>query len=138
MKFIKQKRINDQNGFLAIIVVIIISVSALIIVQNNANLSLGDLESGFGYSKGEDAMIIAEGCANSVISQIRKDDNYGLSGTINMTLDEGYCTIDVIDGGSDRLIEVSGTVGLYTKKIVIDLTVNNREININSWNTEDF
>jgi hypothetical protein len=130
----KNIKIKKKRGMAAMLIVILVSVSAFIMAQNGAFLSIDELDSGYNYSKGGKAFSITDGCMESVISQIRLDVNYGIGvGIFYLDILDGQCEVEILDSGNDRTITVSGTLDNYTKTIEVGLTVVNRSITINNW-----
>lgn len=125
---------QKNRGFSALLIVIIVSAAALIMSQNSAFLSIGELELGTDYTNGQNSLAVTEGCLESTMSEIRKNSNYGLSGTININILDGVCQIDVVDGGGgNRTIIAVGTKNNFSRSIEVQLTVSNRSITINNW-----
>ena len=124
---------QKNRGFAALLIVVIISVSALIMVKNSAYLSLGELDLGFMFSKKGQALSVVDGCMESTLSQIKEDPNYGLSGTINLATLGGFCTIEISDTLDDRTISVVGGVENYYRNIESNITISAGNIIVNSW-----
>ncbi len=131
-KFSNKKTRINQRGFMAVVVVIVISIVALIMSQNSTKLSLGDLEISYDYAKGEEAVLMAEGCANYTLEQIRKNSNYGLSGNVDLIIKDGHCTIVVTGTGAERTIEVKANIGSYFSEILVELDLNDK-LTITNW-----
>lgn len=129
---------NNQKGLVALVTIVIVSVAALVMALNASYLGLGELDLGYTSSEGGEAFYVADGCMEETLERIRKDTNYGVgAGTINLTVENGSCTIDVLDSGSDRIITVLGTSGDFNKRIEINLTLSGNVISINSWEEKD-
>lgn len=124
-----------QNGIASLLIVIILSVAALIIAVSVSNTGLFELDLGYISQKGEEAFYIADGCMEETLRRIRLDASYGVgAGVINLSLGNSSCTIEVIDpGGSQRKVEVMGTISNYNKKVEAVLTLSGGVITINSW-----
>jgi hypothetical protein len=125
---------SASKGFAAMLTIIIISTAALIMALNASFLGLGELDLGYTASEGGSAFYVADGCMQATLERIRKDTSYGVgSGTINLTVPSGSCTIDIADSGNDRTITVLGTAGDFNSKIEVDLTLSGNVIAVNSW-----
>lgn len=124
---------EKNKGFAALFIVILVSAAALIMAQNSAFLGIGELDSGFVYGKAETAFSVADGCMESAFSQLRKNNNYGNGGTINISVLGGSCIINISQSGNDRTISVEGISGDYHRKIESDVTVGQRQVVVNSW-----
>jgi uncharacterized protein YuzE len=125
---------NRQSGLAALLTIIIVSAAALVMALNASFLGLGELDLGYTASSGGKAFYVADGCMAETLERIRKDTSYGVgAGSINLTVSNGSCIIDVADSGSDRTVTVVGTSGDFNKKIEINLTLTGNVIAINSW-----
>ena len=131
----KIKIINKQNGGSMLLVVIIIAISTLIMAYSSSILGLGELDLGYTSQKGAEAFSIADGCIEEALRRIKLDTNYGIgAGTINLSVNNGSCTIDITDlGGNQRKIIASGMVDNYIKRIETELILNGNIITVTSW-----
>ncbi len=127
--------VKRTNGVAALVVVVVIGAAALLMGLTSAALGLGELESGYTAQKSSEAFGIADGCLEETYRHIRLDTGYGVgAGTINLTVDNGSCTIVVTDLGSgQRRIVATGSTGDYHKKIQAEITLSGNVITINSW-----
>jgi hypothetical protein len=130
---------SANDGFAALLTIVIVSAAVLIMAYNASLLGLGELDLGYTSQKGGETLSIAEGCLEETLRQIRLDTNYGIgAGTINLTVSNGSCTITVADLGSDqRRVTITGTNDIYNKKIEATLTLTGNVIAINSWIEKD-
>ena len=126
---------NNKKGIAALLVVVILSAAGVVIAYTASVIGLTQLEISFTGSKGLEALSIAEGCAEETLHRIRLDNNYGVgAGTINLSLGGGSCIINVTDlGGSQRQIDVTGTVSAYNKVIRLQITITVGVITVDSW-----
>jgi len=121
---------HSQNGFIALLTVIIISAAALIIAYNASLLGLGELDMGYDSQRGGETLSIADGCMEEAFSRLKLDSNYN-GGALN--LGDGSCTIVVVANVNDRIITITSTLDIYNKKIEADVTLIGNVITINSW-----
>lgn len=121
---------KNQKGVTALLTVLIISSSALILALMSSSFGLGDLSSSFLLSEADRTMALTEGCAEEALRQIKI--NSGYTGE-SLSLENGSCIINVSLDGSNRTIEVVGSVNNYQKKIEIEITLSGNQIIINSW-----
>jgi len=124
-----------ERGVAAILTVVIVTAAALIMAYTASMLGLGELDLGYTSQKGAEALSVADGCIEETMRRIRLNTSYGVgAGTINLSVSNGSCIINVEDLGSNqRRITVTGTTGDYNKKIQTTLTLTGNVIAINSW-----
>lgn len=121
---------KNNRGAAALLTIVIIGAASLIMAISVAQLGLGELEMGYIEGKGSAALAFADGCGEEALVRLRKDSTY--TGEI-LTLDDKSCTIVVTGSGADRTVFSTATVGSYTKKIQMQITLNSSAITINSW-----
>lgn len=126
---------HTDRGFAALVTVVIIGAATLLMAYNATLLGLGELDMGFTSQRGSEAFSVADGCMEETLRRIRIDTVYGVgSGTINLTVSNGSCILDVTDlGGGQRRLVVTGTSGSYNKKLQVELTLTGNVISIDSW-----
>lgn len=131
----KIKTTNKQKGGAILLIVVIIAAATLIMAYSSSILGLGELDLGYTSQKGSEAFSMADGCMEETLRRIRLNTNYGIgTGTINLSVDSGSCTIDIeYLGENQRRITVSGTISDYTKKIETELILNGNIITVTSW-----
>jgi hypothetical protein len=135
----KQALHKEIQGAAALVTVVTIMAATLIIGLSVSSLGLGELERGYTAQRGTEALTIADGCAEETLRRIRRDISYGVGrGNINLTVNNGTCTITVADiGGGGRNITVIGTSGEYNKKIEVEITLSGNVITIDSWEEKE-
>ena len=127
-----------QRGIAALLIIIVISATALIMAYGAALLGLGELELGYTSQRGEEAFSVADGCMEETLRRIRLDTNYGVgAGTTTLTVSNGSCAIVVELSGSNGTTTVTGTSGDYNKKIQATYTLSGNVITIDSWEEKD-
>jgi len=141
LSMITIKNSRHNGGFAALLTVLVVSAAVLIISYSASMLGLGELDMGYTAQRGEEAFYVADGCAEEVLGRMRKDANYGVgAGTVNLTVSNGSCTMNITDLGSNqRLVVVAGTVDSYTKKIIATTTVNvsAHSVLLDGWEESD-
>lgn len=83
-----------QNGYIAILAVLIILAVVVGTTTTVALLSVGEAQSGFALFKGEDTLQFVEGCTEDALLKIRSDA--GLTGTFTITRPEGTCAVTIV------------------------------------------
>ena len=130
MKLATQKK----RGVAMIIVLVALSAAAFIMAYGAIFLGIGELDLGYTSSGGGEALSLTDGCLEEAIGRLRVDSAYTGS---TLTLTRGSCTINISVAGSNRTIDILGTVGsLYNKKIQAMVTLppdRSSVITINSW-----
>jgi hypothetical protein len=121
---------KSEKGIIALLTIIIIGFTTLTMALSSSFIGLGELNSGFTNVKGNKAMVLTEGCLEEALNKLRL--NSGYSGE-SLVFKKGSCIISVSSNLNDRTILVEGQLENYHKKIEVDLTLNNNQININSW-----
>jgi len=129
-KFLCFKTSDDRRGMAALMIVVIIGAALLLMAYSAIFLGLGDLEMGYNYQRGNEAMSVADGCMEEALYRLRKNNSY-VGATL--TLDNGTCVIVVSGSGATRTINVTATSDAYTKKIQADISISGNTITTNSW-----
>ena len=121
---------NDKRGAAALLLVVILGVAALLMAVGASRLSLGEIEMGYNAQKGAEAFGVADGCAEEALERLRVDAGYTGG---SLPLGGGTCIITVVTG-ANTVIDATGSVGGYHRRIEISLTLNNHIITIFRWN----
>jgi hypothetical protein len=129
-----------RSGAIAVMIVLIVGAAAIIVASSSLLLSMGDIDEGYTAQRGSEALAVADGCIEETTRRSRLDENYGIgAGTINLTVSNGSCTIDVSDIGTSpekRRVDVTGTSGVYHRKLRAEytLTTDTRPVvSVTSW-----
>jgi len=120
----------DNRGVAALLTIVIISAAVLIMALSSAILGLGELDMGWTSQKGGETFALVDGCLEEVLRQLQLDNNYN-GGTLSFV--GNSCIISVVSNGNNRIINVSGTVSDYTKKIEANIDIDGILITLNSW-----
>ena len=106
---------------------------ALLIVKETAWIGLAEMEIGWQSVKGQEAMHLAEGCAEETIRRYQLNSDYTAS-DYNLTIGNGGCVVNTRADNDERVITVVGQVDNYYKTIKVNITVaSGTLISINSW-----
>ncbi len=126
-----RNKIQKKNkGAAAFLTIVIIGAASLIMAIGSARLGLGELETGLIEIRGSEVQTLADGCVEEALGQLRKNSSYA-GATLN--IGSGSCIIGVSGSGSSRTINSTANIGLYTKKIQVQITIINSVVTINSW-----
>ena len=127
--------VSNKKGASVLIAILIMSGALVLIALTSISQSIGELDLSFSYSKGSEALWLAEGCSQETLRRIRMNQSYGIgAGAITLTTSSGSCTIQVTDLGSGnrRIVSVASS-GSATKEIQVELSLNGSAISITSW-----
>lgn len=127
----------SNDGFIALIAIIIIAAATLVIGLSVNTLSVSEVQMGLTQKKVHEAFLLAESCLEEAMIQLRDDVNYDPEGA-SVVFDTITCTsIDVSGNGANRTIDVTHTLeddfGSFTKSIQADVVRTGNSISITSW-----
>ena len=128
---------NQQHkGFITLISVLVVGAVGVAITTSLILLGLGSSRTSFAIEQSNQAKGIANACAEEALQQIR--DSTPFTGSGNLTLGQGICAYTVTNqGGQNRTITSSGTVGAIIRKVKIIIDKINPTIQIISWQEVD-
>jgi len=126
-------KIQDSNrGYIALITVLVIGAVGMAIAVSVILLGLGSSRTSFALEQSNQAKALANACAEEGLRQIK--DSTPFTGTDTLTLGQGTCSYTVTSqGGADRTVIATGTVGTLVRKVSITLDQIVPSINITSW-----
>jgi four helix bundle protein len=123
----KRLTLNANEGFTALITVLIVSAITLTIAATTIFLSTSESLLGFSADRSHEALQIAESCTEEAYFRLKKDVAYS-GGTI--LFENGSCAITLTGSGgknSTRTITASSTVptsiASFTRRIVSSVTL---------------
>ncbi len=119
-----------KNGYMTLITVLIISTVALIIGTTVSLLAIGQAQSGYAITKGEDALAFVDGCAEDALLKTKNSPTYN-GGTI--TRPEGTCSITISKAGNTWTILATTTATTYKKTIRVVVTRSTGTLVVSSW-----
>lgn len=126
-------KLQANEGFIALISVLIISAVTVAIVLSIPLLGITESRSALGFKKGQEVLKIAEGCVEEALLRLRDKANYS-GGSLNVG--DGSCTISISGTGSDRTVDITATLSVppdYVKKLQITAKRIGNSINIVTW-----
>lgn len=133
------KKTTTENGYVALISAILISVSLLILVSVVSFEGFFSRFTIFETDQKEVASYLAEACVQTAILKISQDVNYHLSATFPETITVGTnnCEIVSIAQGifpNRRVIETQGQLGDAFTNLEVEINVeNNPTIVTTNW-----
>lgn len=123
---------KKQSGFIVLITVLVIGAVSAAIAVSVLWLGVGDSRSSFALEQSNQAKALANACSEEGLQQIR--DSTSFAGTGSLTLGQGTCSYTVTSqGGSNRTITSTGTVGTISRKVKVIIGQINPDINMTSW-----
>ena len=118
-----------SHGYIALITVIILSAVSLAVATTVSLLAIGEAQSSYALSKGEDTLGFVEGCMEDALLKVRASDAY-TGGAI--TRPEGTCTITVSTGGNVWTVTATTTATTY-KRTIQAIVTKSTSLVITSW-----
>lgn len=128
-----KKWYNKKNeGFITLISVLVVGAVGVAVTLSLILLGLGSSRTSFAVEQSNQAKALANACAEEALEQIR--DSTPFTGTGNLTLGQGTCAYTVTSqGGQNRTVTASGTVGTIIRKVKIIINKINPTITATSW-----
>ncbi len=121
-----------NNGYVVLISVLVLGAIGIAIVVSLLLLGVGSSRTSFAIEQSNQAKALTNACAEEALQQMRDSTSYTGSGSL--TLGQGICAYTVTSqGGQNRTITSSGTVGIIIRKAKIIIDKINPTINIISW-----
>lgn len=125
-------KIKNQKGATALVLVVIIGAAGLFMARNTSFLVIDDLRIRSLHDANNQALALAEGCAEEVLRRVRLDDDFSASGTV-LEYGDGKCEINLEKDGDSRSLIAITTVAGSRKKIQVDFIVEDGGIALESW-----
>lgn len=125
LNFIKQ-----QNGAAMLLLVILLTASALIAASSVLFLGLGELDMGYIYQCGEEALAVADGCLEETLRRLKLEPGY-IGG--NLDLGNGSCIIGVSGSVANKIINATSTVKNCNKIIESNISISSGVATVNTW-----
>ena len=124
------KKINNQKGFVAISVVLVLLAVVIALSVSVSFLSIGEALSSFTLMKGEDTLWFIDGCAEDGLLKSRASVSYN-GGTI--TRPEGTCSISISKNGNIWTMNSTTSATDYKRTIQTIFTYSGSGLTITSW-----
>lgn len=126
------KTSQNGEGFVILISVLVVGAVGIAIALSLLLLGVGNSRTSFAVEQSNQAKALANTCAEEALQQIRDSTPYTGSG--NLMLGQGTCAYAVTSqGGQNRTITASGTVGTIVRKVKVIINNINPQINVASW-----
>lgn len=123
---------NKQKGQILMMSVIVIGLIVLLVTSSLAVLGLTVLNQALVDKNVAAATALNYSCAEEALFKIRQNQDYIGSGRVTINEQTCYFSVNNIQPGSKQIV-VSTTIQKIIRRLVINLTVQNGQITINSW-----
>lgn len=125
-----------NKGFITLLSILIVGAVGVAIALSLLLLGIGSSRSSFAIEQSDQAKGLANACADEALQQIR--DSTPFTGTGSLTFGQGTCSYTVTSqGGQNRTIASSGTVGTIVRKVKVIINKINPQITATSWQEVD-
>lgn len=121
-----------NSGYITLMSVLVVGAVGVIIATSLLLLGISSARSSFAGVQSNQALGLADACVEEGLEQIRELTSY--TGTGNLSLGQGSCTYTVTSqGGNNRTIQASSTVGTLVRKVNVVITAINPLITVSTW-----
>lgn len=121
-----------RAGFITLISVLVVSAVGVAITLSLILLGVGSSRTSFAGEQSYQAKALANACGEEALQQIK--DSNPFTGTGSLTLGQGTCSYTVTSqGGQNRTIIATGTVGTILRKVKIIINNISPSITVTSW-----
>ncbi len=121
-----------NRGFITLISVLIVGAVGAAIATSLILLGIGSSRSSFAVEQSNQAKGLVNACVEEALEQIRSSTPYTGSG--NLSFGQGGCSYVVTSqGGENRIIAASSTVGTIVRKGQVVINQINPTIGVVSW-----
>lgn len=110
---------ENCQGFVAVTTVLIVATITLTVAVTAAMLGINEMLLGFIASESQEALQLADGCAEEASYRYKRDTAYA-GGTIPFV--GGTCTVIVSGSGATRTITSTVVLGDYTRSVQTSVT----------------
>lgn len=124
---------TKKKAFVTLVSVIIVGFVALSVAVGVLLIGIGADQATSNLERAAIARGYAEACAEEALYELKLDNTYAAGAVINFTY--GSCSVTSItgSGNTNRVVQVTGTVGAVVKKIEIDIAQLDPTLTLNSW-----
>ncbi len=128
----KKSYIEKNEGFVALISVLIVGAVGVVILTSLVSLGVSSVKSSISIEDGNRALMVADSCVEEALLKIR-EDNYFI-GTEQVNFDEGNCFYIIESNGEEvRTVKIEGRFKNSTKRLLIVINEINPKIVIGHW-----
>ena len=127
------ERKQNNNGYIALVSVLIISAVVLLVAINASLFGISESDVATREYQSSRAFYLAMLCAEDGLMKLKEDINY--SGNETLDIEGGECAILPVEGSGNfnRTVKTTGTFSDQIRKIKIEINRVNPIMNIRSW-----
>ena len=123
-----------KNGFVAVMLVIVIGAAALAFGLSGFGLGLTRLALVPVNERGLIAARAADGCLEIALLELRRDDNYAVAAPANVSIGVASCIIEVmITDPATRAVLVTASFDGAARRLTAAATVGPRSVELTAW-----
>lgn len=123
---------KQEGGYITLISVLIVGAVGVAITTSLILLGLGSSRTSFAVEQSNQAKALVNACAETALMKIA--DSVPYTGSDTLTLGQGTCGYEVTSqGGQNRTIIASSTVGTIIRKVNIVINKISPSIQVVSW-----
>lgn len=128
----KNMLVKKQSGYVTLLSVLVVGAVGVAISTSLLLLGLGISRTGLSFQQLYQAKALSSTCAEEALQKVRNDTSFSGSGVLS--LGQGSCNYVVTNqGGQNRLVIATGTVGTIVRKTKVVLNTINPKIIITLW-----
>lgn len=125
---------NSEGGYVAISIVLILTVVLLGIMTTVAQLGIGEGQVSLALSKGENTLNFVEGCTEDALLKIRANPSLSGTFTIGRPPGEGTCSVTVVSKLVNTwIVDVTTQATAYKRTIRVVFDRLSTGITLTSW-----
>ncbi len=117
------------NGYIAISTVLVITAVSLAIATTVSLLSIGDLQTSYALTKGEETYAFVDGCMEDALEQTATKPTYAGG---NITRPEGTCSITVSKTGNTWTLTATTLASDY-KRTLQTVATRSASLKLHTW-----
>lgn len=119
-----------RPGAMLLITVLITGAVALAIGLGIALQSIGMLDMGTAELRAQEVLATADACMEEALLRTSRDASYEGE---SLPLERGSCHITVTGSGSQRTINVTASLGRWTRKITSQVSLSGSQVTLLEW-----
>lgn len=123
---------RKQSGYITLLSVLVVGAVGVSISVSLLLLGLGNSRTGLSLQQLYQAKALSDACAEEALAEVRNSTSFTGSGSL--TIGQGTCSYSVTSqGGQDRTVAATGTVGTIVRKTKVVLNKITPSIAVVSW-----
>lgn len=103
-----------KNGYIALSTILVITSVSLAIAASVSLISIGNIQTSFSLSRGEETYAFVDGCMEDALAQIASNSAY-TGGTISHT--GSNCIITATSNGTTYTVTAANDSGEYIRRL---------------------